>query len=326
MGFIKAIATAATSQYHDQFRDIISYQNVDNDLLVKRVVPESGVIQDQSRLFVNPGQCAIYTDNGAIKDIITEPGMYFMDTSSPTLFQVNIFKGMTDTFLTTMKRIAYEGSEINRQAVYFISLTEKIGLKFGTPTPIMFRDPEWGPISVKVSGTYGVKVTNPVNLLTNIVGDVDTYHVAELTTQVTSHMVAELSESIGKLGVSFDQISSHQTEVADSLMPAMNEHLEEMGLELSQVAIHSVTVDEEIQDSMNERIGIKMKATSVDNEGADIYTKLNTAEAMKDLANNPNNSGATIMGMNVGNTMAGMINGQIQNNNANQSNNSGNNQ
>ena len=60
-----------------------------------------------------------------------------------------------------------------------------------------------------------------------------------------------------------------------------------------------------------ERTGIKMKATSVDSEQADIYTKLNTAEAMKDMANNQNNAGTTIMGMNMGNTLAGMVNNNI---------------
>ena len=37
----------------------------------KKVSTYNGVIQNESRLFVEPGQCAIYTDNGAIKDIIT---------------------------------------------------------------------------------------------------------------------------------------------------------------------------------------------------------------------------------------------------------------
>ena len=50
-----------------------------------------------------------------------------------------------------------------------------------------------------------------------------------------------------------------------------------------------------------------MKATSVDEKEADIYAKLNKAEAIKDLANNPSNAGSTIMGMNVGDTFAGML-------------------
>lgn len=72
-----------------------------------------------------------------------------------------------------------------------------------------------------------------------------------------------------------------------------------------------VIAPEEIRKSMYERANIKMKATSVDEKEADIYTKLNTAEAIKDLANNKNNSGTSIMGMNLGNTVAGVINKEI---------------
>ena len=68
-----------------------------------------------------------------------------------------------------------------------------------------------------------------------------------------------------------------------------------------------------LRKAMYERTGIKMKATSVDDKQADIYTKLNTAEAIKDLANNQNNSGTQIMGMNLGNTFSGMINKDNEN-------------
>ena len=52
-----------------------------------------------------------------------------------------------------------------------------------------------------------------------------------------------------------------------------------------------------------------MKATSVNEKEVDTYTKLNQAEALKDLANNSNNAGTTVMGMNVGNMFGGMITG-----------------
>ena len=118
MGFIKAVAMSF-GQIGETYREVIQYNGVDPNVLVKGVNTPSGIIQDQSRLFVHPGQCAIYLDQGAIKDIITEPGMYYMDTSAPTLFQTNIFKGIGQTFLESMKRIAYEGEAILKQKVYF---------------------------------------------------------------------------------------------------------------------------------------------------------------------------------------------------------------
>ena len=80
MGFIKSIQTTIGSQFDDSFKEVIKLENKDKNLLIKKVTTERGIITDKSRLFVEPGECAILVDNGAIKDIVTEPGMYFMDT------------------------------------------------------------------------------------------------------------------------------------------------------------------------------------------------------------------------------------------------------
>lgn len=310
MGFIKAIEGAA-SQVGETYREVIKYDKTSDGLLVKMITTESGQIQDQSRLFVQPGQCAIYTDQGAIKDIITEPGMYFMDTSAPTLFQVDVFGGLGKTILESLKRIAYEGDQIFQQKVYFIDLTEKTGLKFGTSTPIIYKDPEWGPIEIKSAGVYSLKVNNPVDLLTNVVGSKSEFYLEGIADQVRTAILAELATKIGSCNVPFTELAAKQIEIANSMLETVNDNLQSLGVGIVKISIMDITVPEEVKEAMRERTSIKMKATSVNNEEADIYTKLNTAEAIKDMANNSNNNGTTIMGMNMGNTLAGVVNGNI---------------
>lgn len=311
MGFIKAIETATTGQLKDTYREVIKFENKDKNLLIKKITTDNGIITNESRLFVEPGQCAIYTDNGAIKDIITEPGMYFMDTSAPSLFQVNIFEGIGATFLESMKRIAYEGQVITTQAVYFISLAELTNIHYQTNTNILYKDPEWGPMDIKLSGSYGIKVSNPMTLLTNVNSNADEYYFSNIKTQIDDYINKELMEKMNGFNVSFDSIASKMAEATDALLADINKETENLGIELTRVVVGEITVPEEIKKAMYERTGIKMKATSVDSEQADIYTKLNTAEAMKDMANNQNNAGTTIMGMNMGNTLAGMVNNNI---------------
>ncbi|MBO5096401.1 MAG: SPFH domain-containing protein [Bacilli bacterium] len=306
MGFIKAIA-GASSQVGETFRETLQYDFENENILVKMITTESGIIQDQSRLFVQPGQCAIYTDQGAIKDIISEPGMYFMDTSAPTLFQTNIFKGIGQTFLESMKRIAYEGEAILKQKVYFINIAEFINQKFRTLNPVIYKDPEWGPIEVILNGEFTLKVVNPINLLTNVTGSDEIYYIDSIASQIRSFILSELSVELGKLNVSFTDIASNQSSIAEGIIETLNKKLESFGMETSKVVITSIEVAEEIKEAMRERTGIKMKATSVSSEEADIYTKLNTAEAIKDMANNPNSNGAAFMGMNIGNSMAGIF-------------------
>ena len=310
MGFIKAITVATTQQLNDTFREVIKYENKDKNLLIKKISTPNGVITNESRLFVEPGQCAIYTDNGAIKDIITEPGMYFMDTSAPTLFQVNIFEGVTSLAVEGLKRVAYQGQAITTQAVYFISLAELTNIEYHTNTNILYKDPEWGPMDIKLSGSYGIKVSNPMNLLANVNSNADEYYFSNLKTQIDDYI-----KKMSDFNVSFDSIASKMGEATETLLEDINKETDSLGIALTRVVVGEITVPEEIKKAMYERTGIKMKATSVDSEQADIYTKLNTAEAMKDMANNHNNSGTAIMGMNMGNTLAGMVNTNIQNSN-----------
>ena len=321
MGFIKSIQTSISGQYNDQFREVIRSGGFNVGEIAKRVSSENGVIQDQSRLFVEPGECAIFVDNGAIKDIITESGMYFMDTSAPTLFQTNVFKGIGSTFLESMKRIAYQGETITQQFVYYINLTEQLGLYFGSQTPILYKDPTWGPIEITVKGQYAIKVENPVNLLTDVMGNKESLTKEGLEDSIRPYLIAGITSEISNLGLSFDEMAKKQDDMGNDLMKSVSEKIESLGIAITKVVVSSIDVNEDVKESMRERTAIKMKATSTSDEEADIYTKLNKAEAMKDLANNPSSTGATIMGMNMGN----MFSSEITNNSNNSNNTSNNN-
>lgn len=300
MGFIKAIQTSISGQYNDQFKEVVRSGGFEEGVIIKRITAPSGVIQDKSRLFVEPAECAILVDNGAIKDIITEPGMYFMDTSSPTLFQTNVFSGIGETFLESMKRVAYKGEVITGQSVFYVNLTEQIGLGFGTGKPILYKDPTWGPIEISIYGQYAIKVVNPVNLLTDVLGNKDVLKRGDLEDAIRPYLVAGISTEVANLGLSFDEISTKQSELGAKLTEEVSTKLESLGIAITKIVIAGIDVPEEVKNSMRERTAIKMKATSATDEEADIYTKLNKAEAMKDLANN-SSSGTTIMGMNMGN-------------------------
>ena len=319
MGFIKSIETAVSGQYSDQFKEVIKCDGLDKDLLMLKVTTDNGVVQDKSRLYVQPGQCAILVDNGAIKDIISEPGMYFMDTSAPTLFQTNVFKGIGSQFLEAMKRVAYQGQVINQQAVFFVSLTEKVGLSFQTEKPILYKDPTWGPIEISAKGEYIIKVNNPVNLLTNVTGDVGEYRVSDIYNSITPFIQAGVATDIANAGVSFDEITAKQDQLGQMVIQSTTEKLDSLGVEITKLTVSSIDVSEEVKKSMRERTDIKMKATSATNEEADIYTKLTEAQAMKDLANNTSgNPGQSIMGMKMGEMFGAQIQDSVNNTNSNQ--------
>ena len=206
-----------------------------------------------------------------------------------------------------MKRIAYEGEAILKQKVYFINLSEFINQKFRTLNPVIYKDPEWGPIEVVLNGEFTLKVVNPINLLTNVTGSDEIYYIDNISNQIKSFILSALSVSLGKLDISFTDIAKNQNVIDEGIIDELNKKLESFGIETSKVVITGVEVAEEIKEAMRERTGIKMKATSVSSDEADVYTKLNTAEAIKDMANNSQSNGSAFMGMNIGNSFAGIF-------------------
>lgn len=307
MGFIKAIQSSISGQYNDQFKEVVRNGGFEEGVIIKKVTTENGVLQDKSRLFVEPGECAILVDNGAIKDIISEPGMYFMDTSAPTLFQTNVFSGIGSTFMEAIKRIAYQGDTITGQAVFYVNIAEQIGLHFGTSSPILYNDPTWGPIEIYARGQYAFKVVNPVNLLVNVLGSNDILRTENLENAIRPYLLSGISSEIASSDLSFADMAKKINELGVKLADDISVKLESLGISLTKIVIANIDVPDEVKKSMRDRTAIKMKATSVNNDEADVYSKLNKAEAMKDLANNPSSSGTTMMGMNMGNMFGAEI-------------------
>ena len=133
MGLIKAAAGAIGSTLKDQWKDAIRCEDLGNDILMKKVTTETGVITKGSAIVVAPGQCAVIFDNGKIIDATAEDGLYtFEESSSPSFFGGQfgaVFKEM-------WARFTYNGASQKQQAVLFFNLKEIIGNKYGTPAPV----------------------------------------------------------------------------------------------------------------------------------------------------------------------------------------------
>jgi membrane protease subunit (stomatin/prohibitin family) len=179
-------------------------------------------------------------------------------------------------------------------------------------------------MDIRLAGSYAVRISNPVNLLTNVSSNADEYYFSSIKNQIDDYITSNLMNYMAEFNVSFDSLAGKMNEGVEKAIEAINKSADTLGIEVTRVLISEIDVPEEIKKAMHERTGIKMKATSVDSEQADVYTKLNTAEAIKDMANNENNNGTAFMGMNMGNSMAGYMNKNL--NDAFGNNNNNNNQ
>ena len=332
MGLFKAAKEAIGTTMHDQWKDIISCENMTNDVLMMRKTTDTGEITKKSIIRVLPGQCAVIIQNGKVLDATAEEGDYLFDESlTPSFFAGNfgaVFKDM-------WQRFTFGGGTPNKQAVYFFNLKEIMDNKFGTATPIPYQ--EWShpipnqmtggvsPLAVKVKcyGKYTFKITDPALFLREIAGTAEKYTKEEIEDQMRSEVIAVFQNVLNELGTEEHKIPvlelPSQTDEIKEMMDqkVFDEPIRKRGISILVFAVESVTLDEESEKYIQDYL-FSSNANLQQGRLTDAY-----AEAVKAAAANKAGSINGFMGIGMMN-MAG--NGFLGNMNQNIANNSNNGQ
>lgn len=259
MGLWKAAVTGAKKTLADQWLEYYYCESLSNDVLLtkgKKVINggsntkgNENIITNGSGFAVNEGQGLLIVEDGAVVEFTMEPGRFTWDSSSePSLFDGG-FKGLKESFKIFGKRFVHGGTEAKDQRVYFVNLKEIMDNKFGSATPMPYKDPTYRGIYIRYYGQYSFKITDMIRFYAAIAGNVkDSYTKADLMAQCQAEFVTALDSAIAKCadeGYQFNDLPKKQMEIAgfmnDVLDPIWRE---KRGLEIEAVAIEKVTPDD----------------------------------------------------------------------------------
>ena len=314
MGLIKAAAGAIGSTLHDQWKEAIRCEDMNNDILMMKKTSPNGVISNGSSIIVGPGQCAVIYDNGRVIDATAEDGYYTFDSSSTPSFFAGQFK---DTFKEMWQRFTYNGESAKQQCVFFFNLKEIMDNKFGTSTPIPYQD--WShpipnkmtgtvtPLSVQVRcyGTYTFRISNPAVFMEQLAGTADVYYKASVIEQMRSEVMSVFQNVLNELGNAQHKVPvlemPSQTDEIKQMMDekVYDEKIRSRGLQIDCFAVESVTLDEESQRKIDT---YEFSSNDFMQQGrmVDAY-----ANAVEKAAENANGAAAGFMGIGIANMSSG---------------------
>jgi membrane protease subunit (stomatin/prohibitin family) len=220
--------------------DIIEWVDDSRHTLVWRFPRYQNEIKNGAQLIVRPGQMAIFVHRGQIADVF-EPGHYELKTDNLPV-------------LSTIAGWKYGFNSPFRSEVYFVSTKQLTDLKWGTPNPIMLRDPEFGPIRLRAFGTYAVKAVNPKALLTELVG-ADSEFGADAVTELLRAIIAStMAEVLSKSNIAALDLASKYAEFGQTLRTAVQEKIDdEYGLEIPQLIIVNISLPEAVEKALDTR-------------------------------------------------------------------------
>jgi membrane protease subunit (stomatin/prohibitin family) len=212
------------SKIKNEFVDIIEWIDDSHSTLAWRFPRYQNEIKNGAQLIVREGQKAIFVYRGAMADTF-DPGNYELKTENLPV-------------LGTLQGWKYGFDSPFRSEVYFINTRPVTSLRWGTPTPVTVRDPDFKMVQVRANGLCVVKVANPEIFMKEVIGtdsSVDVEEIAELLRRVISLAFSDMVMAT-KLGVI--DLQGRQVELSDKLREFVQERVDdEYGLEIPSITM-----------------------------------------------------------------------------------------
>jgi membrane protease subunit (stomatin/prohibitin family) len=285
MGFMDA--------FRHELVDIVEWIDDPQHTLVWRFPRYRNEIKHGAKLIVRPGQVAVFVSEGRIADSF-EPGTHSLETRNLPI-------------LRTILSWPYGFESPFKSEVYFVSTRQITGLKWGTPNPILLRDPDFGPIRLRAFGTYNLRCTDAKVLLEQLVGTDGVYETDEVNELVRSVIVSAFADVVGAANVAALDLASKYQELADQVRQRVASQLGSgYGLDLPALYVVNVSLPEEVEKALDARSSIGV----LGDMGR--YQQYQMGRAMVEAAQNPAGGGASEgVGLGMGFAMAQQMASQM---------------
>lgn len=283
------------------------------DLLIWRQPEED--FNTNSTLIVMPGEQAFFVNGGVVEQVFKESGTYKLTTNNyPFISRLrNAFSGGISTF---------------NCVVYFLRKAHSVEIFWGTSSPMQVRDKLLGVATkVKARGSYKIEIENPVLFLEKLVGnnipfqtqeDLNRYFMNEFQMEIRSVLTQALNDTETELL----GIEGRIKEFSGIIEPSIQEMLSEYGLKCIRFVIAALEVDDDELRRKYDEIGMdniaKIREAQADmavmTAMGDNWQKLQAAQILRDLANNPGAGGIAAggAGIGLGVAAAGVFGGMAQ--------------
>ena len=246
-----------------QFVDVIDWVEDPGDL-AERYPLRDREIQNGAALTVREGQVAFFYDEGRIADAF-KPGRYTLETANlPVLTALmNWDKGFASPF---------------KADLYFFTIKEHAGLKWGTAQPITVRDKDYGPIRVRAFGSYSFRIADVPTFKVKLLGTLEQLTVADVEPQLRGAIATALASALGKGEVPFVDLAGDQAALSARLKEAVAPAFADWGLEVASFFVESVSLPEGVQEHFDKASAMRVVGD------LDRYTRFQTAEAIDTAA------------------------------------------
>ena len=273
--------------------DVIEYPNEMKDEIVHRF-PEtgSGDFRLGSQVIVRESQTAVFFRDGNALDVFG-PGRHTITTANIPLLVNLIGKAFNDRTPFTAE-------------VYFIAMREFADRKWGTPQPIIVRNPNMGlgVALLQGFGSYSFQVKDPQQFVTQIVGTQGMFRTADIETRLRSMLLSKLQDLLGETAAktSVPEMIGLTEELGSGVRAKGQDDFAAIGLTLKSFYIENLKPSSKSAEELRQMGMLDMQT----------YTQLQAADALRDAAQNPSGGAGLTAGIGAGMGVGSVISSSLQ--------------
>ncbi|MBR1586109.1 MAG: SPFH domain-containing protein [Clostridia bacterium] len=274
-----------------QFINVIEWKDPSSDVMVHRFDTNGHEIMMGAQLTVRESQVAVMVNEGKIADVFN-PGRYTLSTQNMPI-------------MTALQSWKYGFNSPFKAEVYFINTRQFLDQKWGTSSPVMMRDAEFGMIRLRAYGIYAFRVSNPTVFLKEVFGTAAYMTTEGVAGQVKRTLVSGLSDAIAQSKIPALDMAANYDELSQYALQSLAPRVEGLGLKLESFVIENISLPEEVEKAIDQRTSMGVVGNM------NQFTQYQTAQAIRDAANNPGGAGA-MAGLGMGAAMAQVMQNAAQ--------------
>jgi membrane protease subunit (stomatin/prohibitin family) len=282
-----ALYMSLSSFIKKQFIDVIQWPDQNDSTLMWRFPMQDQEIQYGGSLTVRESQAALFVNEGKASDTF-QPGMYKLTTNTLPVF--TYLKNWDKLFESPFK-----------SDVYFFSIKQVLGRRWGTPQPISVRDKDFGMVRMRAFGLYSYHIADVKTFFTSVAGNRSELLTDHIDEQLDGLVLSNMAAAMGGSGIAFLDMAANQTQMAQTIAQSIRPAFQQIGLELDSFMIQSISLPEELQVALDKRIAMGMAGN------LDDYAKFQTANAIPLAAQNAGGIAGTAASMAAGLSIGQMM-------------------
>lgn len=273
--------------------DVVEYPDAMRDEIVHRF-PESGPgnFRIGSQVIVREYQSAVFFRDGNALDVFG-PGRQTIVTYNIPLVIEKLGAVFND-------RTPFPAE------IYFVNMREFPDRKWGTPQPIIVRNPNMGlgVALLQGFGTYSYQVNDPQQFINQIVGAQGVFRVNEIEARLRAILLSKLQDLLGETASqhSVPELIGLTEELGSGVRAKGSDDFLAVGLTLKSFYIENLKPSSKSAEELRAMGMLDMQT----------YTQLQAADALRDAAQNPSGGAGLTAGIGAGMGVGSVISSSLQ--------------